>query len=191
MGVGVSGWRLARAVAMTGQMGVVSGVGLDMLLARRLQLGDADGQIRHALAHFPSPPVAERIRWTATSWPEGSPADQAFRPLPKLTVELDHGSTDMAVAANFVEVFLAKDGHGGLVGVNYLEKVQMASPAAVYGAMLAGVDYVLVGAGIPVEFPSLLNDLAAGRDGHVVLDVAGAGETRPKVNFSPRAAPLR
>jgi NAD(P)H-dependent flavin oxidoreductase YrpB (nitropropane dioxygenase family) len=36
MGVGVSDWRLARAVAAAGQLGVVSGVALDAVLARRL-----------------------------------------------------------------------------------------------------------------------------------------------------------
>ena len=50
MGVGVSSWRLARAVARTGQLGVVSGVALDTLLARRLQTGDDGGHVRHALA---------------------------------------------------------------------------------------------------------------------------------------------
>ena len=51
------------------------------------------------------------------------------------------------MVANFAEVWLAKQGHHGPVGVNFLEKVQMATPAAAYGAMLAGVDVVLVGAG--------------------------------------------
>lgn len=53
MGVGVSGWMLAQAVARTGQLGVVSGVALDAVLARRLQLGDPGGYLREALAHFP------------------------------------------------------------------------------------------------------------------------------------------
>ena len=53
MGVGVSGWRLARAVSLAGQLGVVSGVGLDTVIARRLQLGDPGGHIRRALASFP------------------------------------------------------------------------------------------------------------------------------------------
>lgn len=44
MGVGVPGWRLARAVAATGQLGVVSGVALDAVLARRLQCGDPEGE---------------------------------------------------------------------------------------------------------------------------------------------------
>ena len=36
MGAGVSNWRLAQAVAKLGQLGVVSGTALDLVLARRL-----------------------------------------------------------------------------------------------------------------------------------------------------------
>lgn len=46
MGVAVSSWRLASAVASRGQLGVVSGVALDSVLARRLQDGDPGGEIR-------------------------------------------------------------------------------------------------------------------------------------------------
>ena len=68
----------------------------------------------------------------------------------------------LIVAANFVEVYLAKEGHDGPVGVNYLEKLQAPTLPSLYGAMLAGVDYVLMGAGIPKAIPALLDDLAAG-----------------------------
>ena len=53
MGVGISGWKLARAVSLTGQLGVVSGTALDQILARKLQLGDLDGHLRRAMACFP------------------------------------------------------------------------------------------------------------------------------------------
>jgi NAD(P)H-dependent flavin oxidoreductase YrpB (nitropropane dioxygenase family) len=43
MGVAVSNHRLARAVAMTGHLGVVSGTAIDLVLVRRLQDGDPDG----------------------------------------------------------------------------------------------------------------------------------------------------
>ena len=60
MGEGVSGWRLARAVARTGQLGVVSGTALDTLLIRVLQSGDPGGHLRRALAAFPVPSVTTR-----------------------------------------------------------------------------------------------------------------------------------
>jgi NAD(P)H-dependent flavin oxidoreductase YrpB (nitropropane dioxygenase family) len=174
MGVGVSGWRLARAVAVAGQLGVVSGVGLDTLMARRLQLGDPGGHIQWALGSFPHCGVAEQIvdRYFV---PGGIAPDEPFRPVPGPSLKPSVRSTNLVVAANFVEVFLAKEGHAGLVGINFMEKLQMSTPAASYGAMLAGVDYVLVGAGIPAEFPALLDALAAGRPGQVSVDVIGAG----------------
>ena len=61
MGVAVSSWTLARAVSMEGQLGVVSGTGLDTVLTRRLQLGDIGGHVREALAHFPDREAAKRI----------------------------------------------------------------------------------------------------------------------------------
>ena len=57
MGVGVSHWRLARAVSRLGHLGVVSGTALDTLLVRRLQDGDPGGHVRRAMAHFPIPEV--------------------------------------------------------------------------------------------------------------------------------------
>ena len=168
MGVGVSGWRLARAVAMTGHLGVVSGVALDAVLARRLQGGDPDGDARRALARFPFPDVAERIlrRYYVAG---GIDPRTPFRPVPRLGLRPSSGRDELIVAGNFVEVYLAREGHGGPVGVNYLEKIQLATPPSVYGAMLAGVNYVLMGAGIPVEIPRLLDALAGGGPGELTV----------------------
>ena len=185
MGVGVSGWRLARAVAASGQLGVVSGVALDAVLARRLQRGDPDGQVRQALACLPVAGVAERIlrRYFVAG---GLPAGVAFRPTPRLGLRPNPARDELIVAGNFVEVYLAKQGHRGLVGVNYLEKIQLATPAAAFGAMLAGVDFVLVGAGIPAEIPGLLDRLAGGEPGELTVTVAGAAAgQRHIVGFDP------
>jgi NAD(P)H-dependent flavin oxidoreductase YrpB (nitropropane dioxygenase family) len=173
MGVGVSGWRLARAVARTGQLGVVSGVALDVLLARRLQSGDEGGQLRQAMAEFPVQEVARQVldRYFV---PGGLPPGRPFRPVPRLGLRPPRHAQQMAVVANFVEVFLAKQGHRGPVGINYLEKIQLANPAALYGAMLAGVDYVLMGAGLPTEVPKLLDALAQHRVGRLSVPVQGA-----------------
>lgn len=182
MGVAVSSWQLASAVAQSGQLGVVSGTALDTVIARRLQDGDEDGSVRLGLAAFPVPEAAARVldRYYRANGRAGRP----YRPVPKLTLAQTPAQQELAIVANFVEVWLAKRGHDGLVGINYLEKIQMATPAAAFGAMLAGVDYVLMGAGIPTEIPALLNDLAAGRPAGVTVDVAGAqaGQYRAEVD---------
>ncbi len=61
------------------------------------------------------------------------------------------------MVSNFVEVFLAREDHTNPVGINFLEKVQMPHLASIYGAMLAGVGYVLMGAGIPLHIPGVLD----------------------------------
>ncbi|HEX5996232.1 MAG TPA: hypothetical protein VFY84_13910 [Jiangellales bacterium] len=185
MGVGVSGWRLASAVAATGHLGVVSGVALDAIMTRRLQRGDPDGSVRRALSRFPVPGVAQRIidRYFVDG---GVPDDTPFRPIPRLGLRPNPARDELTAASNFVEVCLAKEGHDGLVGINYLEKIQLATPAAAYGAMLAGVDYVLMGAGIPAEVPRLLDCLARGEPGELSIAVAGARSgDRNRLRFDP------
>ena len=61
MGVAVSSWRLASAVARRGQLGVVSGTALDLVLTRRLEDGDLDGSVRRAMAAFPVRAIVERV----------------------------------------------------------------------------------------------------------------------------------
>jgi len=175
MGVAVSSWRLARAVSQAGQLGVVSGTALDLVVARRLQDGDPDGHVRRALDHFPVPSMAEHVLHKYYR-PEGR-AGRPYAPVPKLGLKPKPGAAELAVVANFAEVWLAKEGHDGLVGINFLEKIQLATPSAAYGAMLAGVDYVLMGAGIPVEIPNLLTRLA--RHEPVTLSIHVDGATKP------------
>ena len=196
MGVAVSSWRLASAVARAGQLGVVSGTALDLVMARRLEDGDRDGAIRRALAAFPVPEMAARVL-ARFFRPDGRPPGVPYTPVPRLAVRQGRPAQELGVLANFAEVWLAKEGHDGLVGINFLEKVQMATPTAAYGAMLAGVDYVLMGAGIPRDIPRLLNDLAGHHPVRLPIEVAGAVAGSYTVDLDPRAllgadlAPLR
>jgi NAD(P)H-dependent flavin oxidoreductase YrpB (nitropropane dioxygenase family) len=187
MGVAVSGWPLARAVSLTGQLGVVSGTALELVCARRLQVGDPGGHVRRALAQFPVPGVADRIL-AAYYLPGGKSPDAPFRLVPRFTLRPARALQELTVAANFVEVFLAKEGHDGQVGINYLRKIELPLLFACYGAMLAGVDHVLVGAGSPAELPGLLDRLA--RHERVALPVRVQGATSADgdvaVNFGPR-----
>ena len=139
MGVAVSDWQLAHTVAAAGQLGVVSGTALDAVLARRLQNGDVGGHMRRALAAFPYPDVATEV--LNTYFIEGGRNGKPYRPIPKTTLNRDRKHEILAVTANFCEVWLAKQS-GGKGGINFLTKLQMATPAAMYGAMLAGVDAV-------------------------------------------------
>jgi NAD(P)H-dependent flavin oxidoreductase YrpB (nitropropane dioxygenase family) len=185
MGVAVSDWKLAGAVSRLGALGVVSGTALAGVLARRLQQGDPSGAMRRALASFPLPAVAERIL-ARYHVPGGKAADAPFALTPLPTLQSGPALTELTVAANFVEVFLAKSGHDGVVGINLLEKIQLPTLASLYGAMLAKVDYVLMGAGIPRAIPALLDRLAAGEPAEQKIDVEGAqpGEEQA-VRFDP------
>jgi len=175
MGVGVSGWRLARAVALTGQLGVVSGTMLDVVMVRQLQLGDEGGHIRRALADFPSEGIAQRL-FQRYFIPGGKAPEAAFRSSPMVGFPLSRPSLELSVLASFVSIWLAKDGHAGRVGLNLLEKSQLPTLPLLYGAMLAGVDVVLMGAGIPRQIPGILDRLSAGLGAQLRLDVTGATE---------------
>jgi NAD(P)H-dependent flavin oxidoreductase YrpB (nitropropane dioxygenase family) len=172
MGIAVSNWRLARAVSSAGHLGVVSGTALDTVFVRRLQDGDVGGAVRRALAHFPLPDVAAEL--LHRYWkPEGRKDGEPYRLLPMYRQAMSVLREQVTIAANFVEVWLAKEGHDGPVGINLLTKVQMPTLASLYGAMLANVDVVLMGAGIPREIPGALEALSHHEVASLRLDVDG------------------
>ena len=187
MGVAVSGWTLARTVSKLGQLGVVSGTGLAIVFARALQMGDPQGHLRRAMQQFPIPEVAARVL-AQYFVPGGKSPAAPFKLAPMCTLRPGPALVELTVVANFVEVFLAKEGHGGLVGINYLEKIQLPTLPSLYGAMLANVDYVLMGAGIPRAIPGALDRLAEGEPAQLKIDVIGAlpGEEFLST-FDPRA----
>ena len=178
MGAGVSAWTLAREVSRLGQLGVVSGTALDTILIRRLWDGDTGGHMRRAIGAFPSREIGQAVldRWfRAAGSPAGTPmpapgsadddvapddigsvgeaAARRFRLAPLIGADLKPDRQALIVLANFVEVHLAKEGHDGVVGINYLEKIQFPTLPSLYGALLADVDVVLMGAGIPARDP--------------------------------------
>lgn len=187
MGVGVSDWRLARAVSLQGELGVVSGTGVNSMLIRRLQLGDADGQMRRALRHFPDASIADEI--IATYYVDGGIGpSQRFKRSSLPSVHSPLALQRLYVAAAFVEVWLAKEGHGGMVGINVLEKLQSSNLPVLYGAMLAGVDHVLVGAGVPREIPGVLDAFVEHRPATISVSVTGATDAvKVSTSFDPHA----
>lgn len=185
MGAGVSNWRLARAVSQLGHLGVVSGTALDQILTRRLQDGDPGGHMRRAIAHFPAREIAERIL-REYYVPDGKGERTPYKVLPLHGKDGPREREELCIVANFAEVFLAREGHDNPVGVNYLEKIQIPHLPSLYGAMLAGVGYVLMGAGIPVKIPGVMDSFVHHRPATYPLHVVGAQEGEEfEMSFDP------
>jgi len=138
------------------------------------------------MARFPAPWAAEQVlrQYLVEG---GKCPGTSYRNVPKLGLQQSPGHQRLSVLASFVEVFLAKEAAlGGQIGINLLEKVQLATPAALYGAMLAGVDAVLVGAGVPARVPAVLDALSCHQALRLPIDVTGAGQDRRYLRFDPQ-----
>lgn len=180
MGVGVSDWKLARAVAIAGRelnkpvLGVISGTGLPIVMVNRIQAGEGEDTLR--ILQELNPEIAGEI----VSRYVGPENVRRLAPKPEVLVgnnqKIKRFMTDLAIASAYTEVRLAKEGHNEPIGINILEKVQLMHLPTLFGAMLAGVDYVLIGAGIPNQIPKLLEDFADGQPASYSLDVLGSRE---------------
>jgi nitronate monooxygenase len=186
MGVYVSNWRLARTVAMQRPgvtAGTVSGTALDIVYVRLLQLGDPGHHARRALhalddtfgvaigsgiieryfidggkapgARFRSAPmqIASTLGGRQIV-PDPTDASKAMQ------LKLADDVIELLIATGFAEVWLAKQGHHGKIFINFLNKIELPLIYALYGAMLAGVDGIIVGAGNPEGLPALCKQLA-------------------------------
>ncbi len=167
-------------------MGVVSGTALDLVCARRLQDGDEDGAMRRALDRFPVPEVARRVM-DRFFLPGGRAPGVPYRAKPMMGHRPSQDAVELLVVANFAEVWLAREGHDGVVGINYLDKIQAPLIPSLYGAMLAGVDVVTMGAGVPKSVPGVMRRLASGDRASVPLYVSRvSSDFRPTLDFDPR-----
>lgn len=184
MGIGVSDWKLARSVCLAGQTGFVSSTAIDLVLVRRLQEGDTGGDVLRGLSAFPDQQVAERL--IKRYYIEGGKAKgTAYVAKPMVSDQSSRQLEELIIAASFVEVYLAKEGHDGMVGVNFIHKIQSPLLPALYGAMLAGVDIVAVGAGIPLEIPKVIDGLCQGLPVQFTLHVHEAKQQH-YLTFNPQ-----
>ncbi|MGI6458380.1 MAG: nitronate monooxygenase [bacterium] len=187
MGVGVSNWTLAKAVSKMGHLGVISGTAIDNVITRRLQMGDPGGHLKRAFDNFPVPEIARHI-YDKYFIPGGKAISDAFKRIPMYSLKPNKSVFELTVLSNFTEVFLAKEGHDGVVGINLLEKVQMPNLASLYGAMLAGVDYVLMGAGIPREIPGILDKFVHHEEATLKITVeTETGDDHHRMVFDPKS----
>jgi NAD(P)H-dependent flavin oxidoreductase YrpB (nitropropane dioxygenase family) len=183
--VGVSSWRLAAEVARAGGLGVVAGTALDLVLARRLQDGDPGRAARRALADLPWRSVVAEVldRYLEL---DGRLPGAPYARTPRASLQPSAEAQRLALAAAFAEVHAARRGHDGPVGMHLLADVPVAVPATLYGALVAGVDVVLLGTGPLEDVPALLDSLAAEHRGELPVDVLGAPAGAHAVRFDAR-----
>lgn len=184
MGVNISGWRLAKKVSMLGQLGTVSGVIYERVFARMLQMGDPGGHLRRALSHFPFQEHAERVI-QAFYVEGGKPENVAFKTVPVFTLDPLPLLKSLTICANFALVWLVKEGHDNSVSINWLEKVAPSHVYAITGAMLAGVNVITMGAGIPFQIPGVIDAILEGGTVSYNVPVEGVNIKRCTVDFDP------
>ncbi len=123
----------------------------------------------------------------STSFPEARANALRIGRLPPLSKDNPRELVELCIVANFVEVYLARQGHSNPVGINFLEKIQTAHLACIYGAMLAGVEYVVMGAGIPLKIPGVLDRYVEHQAAEYTIHVHGAQEgDDTTMRFDPR-----
>jgi NAD(P)H-dependent flavin oxidoreductase YrpB (nitropropane dioxygenase family) len=205
MGIWVSNWRMSRILSLLGGMGIVSGTALEVVYVRLLQQGDKGGHVRRAFEELGArvPALAGPLRRIVGEYfiDGGKAATAPYKSAPAAGLDRCGGRGNISlwepgrdyqaltIAASFAEVWLAKEGHDGLIGINYLRKAERPLLWGLYGAILAGVDYVAIGAGSPAEIPALLDKLSRHEDAELHMRVYGTTSSDGEfaLHISPRA----
>eukprot|EP00285_Hemiselmis_virescens_P003758 CAMPEP_0173415062 /NCGR_PEP_ID=MMETSP1356-20130122/84659_1 /TAXON_ID=77927 ORGANISM="Hemiselmis virescens, Strain PCC157" /NCGR_SAMPLE_ID=MMETSP1356 /ASSEMBLY_ACC=CAM_ASM_000847 /LENGTH=621 /DNA_ID=CAMNT_0014377285 /DNA_START=156 /DNA_END=2021 /DNA_ORIENTATION=+ len=191
MGVQVSSWTLAREVNRAGELGVISGTAMETVIIRWLQEGDPGGIYKRALDRFPDQGMVKRV-WDRYYIEGGKDEKKPYKNPAMWTIDPNGDLEEATVLGNYAEVWLAKhedDGtliKGGGVGINCLTKIQLPTIQNIYGALFADVDYIIMGAGIPMEVPGIIDNLCEHKDCKLAIDVDDSPEP-VYTHFSPKA----
>jgi NAD(P)H-dependent flavin oxidoreductase YrpB (nitropropane dioxygenase family) len=179
MGAYISSAHLANCTSRLGALGVVSGVGLRQIVISQIKQGDTDAL--DIASTFPVKSCLEELMKYA---PGGEKADRAI-PVDVPDPEKCHAPRQLSAICAYVEVIRAKRGHTGLVGINVMWKLAATALPTIYGALLAGVDALLCGAGVPMELPDIVAKMRSGSDleyrpltgtgTNTALEIAGDG----------------
>lgn len=174
MGVNVSSPQLANAVSKASQpgretLGTISGTAVERVMARMLQEGWKEAQnIIEALQDFPFPEIAEKIIKKYHNNPRIG--------MPVFTVNPSRDLIELTVCANYSFVKMAKKWHKNAVSINYLAKIAMPHLPSLYGAILADVDVVTMGAWIPLEIPAVFESFSNGETASYRVPVIGGDD---------------
>jgi nitronate monooxygenase len=182
MGVNTSCPDLARTVSMYSRpdketLGTISGTALEIVMARMLKIGGKyTDAIRGALDDFPFKEVSERVIREYSG--------KLNRGIPVFSVNPSRLLCELTICANFAFVRMAGKEHNCPISINYLEKISMPHLFAIFGAMLAGVDFITMGAGIPDKIPAVIEAYSTENPATYKIPIVGEKEGC-QMSFNP------
>lgn len=182
MGVNISNWQLAKIIALlSSQLGTFSGVALERVMTRQLQIGGVQAlDIVSILRNSQIPEIQEMgERIIKKYWMKPEQGTPVF------SINPSRQLIELTICANYAFASLAKKDHSNYISVNYLEKIAMPHLFAIYGAMLAGIDFITMGAGIPDQIPAVINAYLEGRTATYKIPVIGSNDC--EVSFNPES----
>ncbi len=158
MGAHISCARLANATSRLGALGVVSSVGLRHIVPQQVRAGD-DDTIELAKTF----PFARYVEDLLSYAPGGKRHTRAI-PIDVPDAVKGALAKRLSVISAYIEVMRAKRGHKGMVGINVMWKCALTVLPSIYGALIAGVDAFLCGAGVPMELPEIVRRMRQGEN---------------------------
>ncbi|MFA7376778.1 MAG: nitronate monooxygenase [Acholeplasmataceae bacterium] len=179
MGIGVSSHQLANTVSREGGLGVVSLTAVTVSFLRRLM--DKEEDYLNACEGFIDPEFVKEV----TLKYYGKKNNEAYQMIEMPSLNPSAFFLKAMVLSSYVEVSLAKKGHHGVIGINMLEKIQIPTLPLLFGAMLAGVDYVIMGAGIPIRMPQIIDKFSNKEKANYLVKLNDSSQPQVTYEFVP------
>lgn len=179
MGIGVSSHQLANTVSREGGLGVVSLTAVTVSFLRRLM--DKEEDYLNACEGFIDPEFVKEVTFKYY----GKKNNEAYQMIEMPSLNPSTFFLKAMVLSSYVEVSLAKKGHNGVIGINMLEKIQIPTLPLLFGAMLAGVDYVIMGAGIPIRMPQIIDQFSNKEKANYLVKLNDASQPQVTYEFDP------
>ena len=187
MGVGISSLDFTRyllSLNLSELLPTLSMVLVERLFVYELQQGDPTGDFRRALTTFPFPKPAKLV--LDTFFVERGIGKKET--VEMFTVDPSDLLNSLNICASYSYVYLAKEKSPNPISINYLTKLAMSQIGSLVGAILAGADFVTMGAGIPINIPQLMDSICKWENCSYPVPVVGKDgkNWNYSMNFDPR-----
>ncbi|HRH33002.1 MAG TPA: nitronate monooxygenase [bacterium] len=164
-------------------LGTVSAVLIERIMVDILGLGDPGGHYRRAFAHFPFPEVSERI--ISKYFIKNGILKKGRKAIPVMSLNPCRELIELMIVASFAIVWLAKEEHERPISVNCLGKMEGSLIFYLLGAIMAGANYITIGAGIPLQIPNVLDAIVSGTTVNYRVQVKGSKDGFVTISFDP------